>query len=221
MDSGITARKFENLLKNIQPGPDRPNRALAIFAAAIATGEERAIAEAASELRSMAIARTDLYEVILQSYLFLGFPRMLIAAECLASAWPVPSTEIPATAETDFTHWKSRGADLYKQVYGRNADRLRERVMSFAPEIFDWMITEGYGKVLSRPELGIVTRELAVIAFLTVDNRPKQLLSHLKGALLVGATREQLQVSIDDLATIAPEGFAMARELLNRLGDTP
>jgi alkylhydroperoxidase/carboxymuconolactone decarboxylase family protein YurZ len=232
MDSLETARQFEVVLNDLPPGPDRAQRALALVAAAVATGDDTIISSVASRLRTFSIPRDEVYEIILQSYLFLGFPRMLIAAESLAASWPEitdsvvarpaesgPKQSPPDSAqEEQCTHWKVRGAELYNRVYGRNANRLKERVMSIAPEIFEWMITEGYGKVLSRPGLGIITRELAVIAFLTVDNRPKQLLSHLKGALLVGAEFRQLENTIDDLSVIAPEGADVARTLLTQLG---
>ncbi len=218
MSSAVTARQFKDLLANIQPGPDRSSRALAIFAGSIVTGDQTVMSGVISDLRGLSVPRVDLYETILQSYLFLGFPRMLVAAECLASEWPELVAAHAPSNDEDLVLWKNRGTNLYNQVYGKNAERLKDRVMSFAPEIFDWMITEGYGKVLSRPGLDLVRRERAIVAFLTVDNRPKQLLSHLKGALLVGATRDQLQTTLDDLTTIAPDGVAVARGLLAQIG---
>ena len=80
------------------------------------------------------------------------------------------------------------------------------------------MIVEGYGKVLSRPGLDIATRELAIVAFLTVDNRPKQLMSHIRGALRVGVTTAQIGATIDDLQTVAVDGAAGARRILDQSG---
>lgn len=199
-------------------GPQGYPRGLAIYAATIALADESAMTQAVIRLRSLGVNRSDLYEVVLQSYLFLGFPRMLIAAETLALAWPQSERERDNDSVADIDQWKQRGETLYRRVYGANADRLRERVVSFAPEIFDWMIVEGYGKVLSRAGLDIVSRELAIVAFLIVDNRPKQLMSHIRGAMLIGATADQLRECVDDLEKVAPEGSLAAKQIFKRLG---
>jgi 4-carboxymuconolactone decarboxylase len=49
------------------------------------------------------------------------------------------------------------------------------------------MVVEGYGKVLARPGLPLVMRELCIVAILAVTGASKQLYSHLRGALNVGA----------------------------------
>ena len=49
------------------------------------------------------------------------------------------------------------------------------------------MVQEGYGKVLGRSGLSLVARELCIVALLAVLDVPKQLYSHLRGALNVGA----------------------------------
>lgn len=178
------------------------------------------MSQSVAALRAVGTVRTHLYEVVLQSYLFLGFPRMLFAAENLALAWPVEKPEVAVSSGADLEQWKDSGQTLYTHVYGGNAGRLKDRVMSFAPEIFEWMIIEGYGKVLSRPGLDIVSRERAVVAFLIIDNRPKQLASHIRGALRVGVTAAQIGDTIADLEVVAGNGAREARRILNQLGST-
>jgi 4-carboxymuconolactone decarboxylase len=80
------------------------------------------------------------------------------------------------------------------------------------------MELDGYGKVLSRPGLDIVDREMAIVACLMVENREAQLHSHIRGALSVGASRELVDAVITDLAPIAPEGETSARAILRKLG---
>lgn len=55
------------------------------------------------------------------------------------------------------------------------------------------MIVEGYGKVLSRPQLGTVERELCTVAALTVMSKERQLLSHIKGSLNIGASKDEVR----------------------------
>ena len=57
----------------------------------------------------------------------------------------------------------------------------------------EWLIMEGYGKTLSRPGCDTVTRELCIVAMLTVLGRKQQLTSHVRGALRAGATIQDLK----------------------------
>lgn len=205
-------------IRCLPPGDNVNYRMLAIFSAVVAIGDDEVTGSAINALKKRGVPRTELYEIILQSYLFLGFPRMLNAAEALSNHWPAPTKSYQSASGIEYEEWQDRGELLYKRVYADNAGRLQSRVSSFAPEIFDWMIAEGYGKVLSRPGLGIIDRELAVVAALIVENRPKQLMSHLRGALLVGATNAQITTVIGDLKPLAPVGTAVARRLLEQLG---
>ena len=63
-----------------------------------------------------------------------------------------------------------------------------------------------------------MSRELAIVAFLIVDNRPKQLMSHVRGAMLVGATADQLRECACDLERVAPDGVLAAEQIFKRLG---
>ena len=80
------------------------------------------------------------------------------------------------------------------------------------------MIFEGYGKVLSRHQLDMPTREGSIVACLIVDNRPRQLHSHIKGALNVGVPAELVHAIIDDLCDVSPSGCESAREICRKLG---
>ena len=89
---------------------------------------------------------------------------------------------------------------------------------SLAPDIFRWMIIEGYGKVLSRQILNIVDRELAIVAALMVDNRQKQLYSHMKGALNAGASEDLLKSVITDISHAAPDGYRSYQDIFVKMG---
>jgi 4-carboxymuconolactone decarboxylase len=55
------------------------------------------------------------------------------------------------------------------------------------------MIAEGYGRVLSRPGLGALERELLTVAALAALGWEPQLASHLLGARRLGASLAQLR----------------------------
>jgi 4-carboxymuconolactone decarboxylase len=213
--AGITRR-----LDSFDPAEFSFSRSVALYSALVATAEPQLMVKAVEVVGRHGVTPRHLYEVVLQSYLFLGFPRMLIAAEVLAQAAPGGFHENPNAAATDgeLSEWRERGTQLCRRVYGDAYDPLRNRVAPIAPEIFDWMIFEGYGKVLSRPGLDIVDRELSIVAFLMAENRPIQLHSHMRGALNVGGSEEQLRLVIDDLGESIGDGYRSALEILSRVG---
>ncbi len=210
---------LKNRLRNFDPDRYGATRALGLYSAAITLADNDCMGEAINIGANHGVNRRQFYEIVLQSYLFLGFPRMLIAAEQLddilpgSGRAPVTTAISPSEAED----WFKRGMNLYKRVYDSNAERLRAHVENMAPEIFRWMIVEGYGKVLSRPGLDIVDRETSIIAFLTMENRRKQLFSHIRGALNVGAGAEIVRLVIEDIGDAAGDGYKTALELLDSL----
>ena len=81
-------------------------------------------------------------------------------------------------------------------VYAGHYDKLRETVRALHPDLEQWMVVEGYGKVLGRPGLPLTTRELCIVASLAVLGAPKQLYSHLRGALNVGAKASDVEEAL-------------------------
>ena len=141
-----------------------------------------------------------LYEAILQSYLFVGFPRA-IEAFFAARATLERTGAIPKTAAAvDPAAWKRDGEALCRTVYGRNYEKLMETMRSLSPDLASYMILEGYGKTLSRSALGPVDREYALIAILTVTRMWRQLRSHAIGAVNVGGKRTGVRESIERCA---------------------
>ena len=123
-------------------------------------------------------------EVILQRYLFLGYP---IALNVMA-LWRErigPNTSIKSLEDRDT--WTVRGQEICGAVYGDQYAELRAHIRRLHPDLEQWMVQEGYGKVLGRSGLSLVERELCIVALLAVLDVPKQLYSHLRGALNVGA----------------------------------
>jgi 4-carboxymuconolactone decarboxylase len=78
-------------------------------------------------------------------------------------------------------------------IYGDNYAKLRESVRVLHPAMDAWMITEGYGRTLARPGLDLTRRELCNVVQTAVLETPRQLHSHLRGALNAGATFGQIE----------------------------
>jgi 4-carboxymuconolactone decarboxylase len=80
---------------------------------------------------------------------------------------------------------------------------LRSNIARLHPDMERWMLEEGYGKVLGRSGLDLKVRELCVIAVLVGLDAPQQLYSHLRGALNVGATPEEVETAVEIACTQA------------------
>ena len=137
-------------------------------------------------------------EVILQSHLFVGFP---IALSAIVLWREIGGTEPDRAEDGDEPEWASRGERVCAEVYGRNYERLRDRVAALHPDLDRWMVETGYGRVIGRGGVDLRTRELCIVALLAVWDAPEQLHSHLRGALNAGATA----VEIDRALEIAAE----------------
>ncbi|MBD3401652.1 hypothetical protein GF420_02055 [candidate division GN15 bacterium] len=206
-------------LTDFTPDEHTSPRLTALFAAAVTLAEPAPSHTAISLCRRFDIPRHHLYEIVLQSYLFLGFPRMLEAADVLHSVWPAEQqpSELPPVSADEADEWFTRGEQLCRRVYTETYEPLRRRVVRMAPEVFRWMIFEGYGKVLSREGLDMIDRELAIISFLMVENRPRQLHSHIKGAVNIGADPAVVSRVLEELRPVSPDGYSSARIICDRL----
>jgi 4-carboxymuconolactone decarboxylase len=165
---------------------DAETAALVRLAAVLAGGSE---AEVRIELTGVngLVNPVWVEEVILQTYLFAGFPRALNAARdwrrISGRSAPTPAED----AERAVLDFSERGEATCATVYGEFYDRLRVNIRGLHPALDRWMITEGYGKVLGRPLLDLARRELCVVAACAIARQDRQLHSHLHGALNAGA----------------------------------
>jgi 4-carboxymuconolactone decarboxylase len=169
-------------------------RALVAMCAAVGARNRAGMANTMDQAAAAA-SPDDAEEALLQSYLFVGYP---IALQAL-SMWrertgrepPEPSAKDPPST------WRKRGEAVCEQVYAGQYKRLRGNIARLHPDIERWMLDEGYGKVLSRPQMDLKVRELCIIGVLVGLDAPQQLYSHLRGALNVGATPDEVELAVD------------------------
>jgi 4-carboxymuconolactone decarboxylase len=130
-------------------------------------------------------------EVILQTYLFAGFAST-INAMIVFNRLVAGNKDYLREDEGSLELWRTRGIELCKRVYGNQFQKMVENMNQLHPDLAEWMIVEGYGKVLSRPFLTPVVRELLIIAMTAVLNVERQFHSHVRGALNVGASSDEI-----------------------------
>lgn len=125
--------------------------------------------------------------------LYAGYPAALEALRALNEAWPGRARP---TREGGPAAWRRRGVALSRRVYGPVHARLVASVRALHPDLATWMIEQGYGRVLSRPGLGVRDRELVTVAVLAATRRERQLVSHLLGAARAGARAASIRAAL-------------------------
>jgi 4-carboxymuconolactone decarboxylase len=177
---------------------DEATRELVVVAALVAAGSESEVRAALTRAHAI-VPHQWIEELLLQTYLFAGFPRALNSLREWRRLVPTPAA---TEADTVTGDWRAAGEATCRRVYGRMYDKLRENIAALQPAIDDWMIVEGYGKVLSRPGLDLGRRELCVVAACVASGQERQLHSHLHGALNVGVPAAVVGKAIEALRSV-------------------
>lgn len=200
------------------PSLDRETRALVRLAAAIAGSDEATTRRVIDEIAG-SVSPEAADEVILQSYLFAGFPRTLNAARMWRAASGVRAPLADESASTRHVEeWETDGEATCRIVYGASYELLRRNVRELHPALDAWMITDGYGKVLSRPALDLKRRELCVVAACAAAGQQRQLHSHLHGAINTGASTKEVAATLEALADlVGPREIKRYQALLARV----
>ena len=180
---------------------DNATRALIRLAATLAGSADDPIRTALQEAhRSVPHAWVE--ELLLQTYLFAGFPRALNGMREWRRLVPSPPARDGAPEPRDVIR---DGEITCARVYGDMYERLRANIRALHPLLDDWMIAEGYGKVLSRPALDLERRELCIIAACAATGQDRQLQSHLHGARHAGVSDSVVTDALTALQDIVPE----------------
>jgi 4-carboxymuconolactone decarboxylase len=182
-------------------------RALLAVAAALGTRDAARIAGALCEAVVQASA-TAVEEVFLQSHLFIGYPDALNA---LAEWRRLSGSVAPRASADDPAGWRQRGEEVCARVYGANYLPLRANVRALHPDFEAWMLEVGYGRVIGRGGLELALRELCIATLLAVWNVPRQLHSHLRGALNAGASVAEVDEAMEVACAVAPQAEAVRR----------
>jgi 4-carboxymuconolactone decarboxylase len=180
---------------------DAETATLVRLAALLAGGSESQVRTALADA-SHSVDPLWIEEVILQTYLFAGFPRSLNAAREWRRISGRDAPTIDEGMAYDAPGWTARGEATCATVYGPFYERLRHNIRELHPALDTWMIVEGYGKVLGRPQLDLARRELCVVAACAIARQDRQLHSHLHGAVHAGATAGVVTATLHMLADL-------------------
>lgn len=197
-------------------------RALVRLSACVAGGDEQAVRGACREAVAAKVPPVWAEETILQAYLLAGFPRALNAMrewrKANGPATDAERAERPIAA-ADVEAWREAGERTCATVYGDFYEKLRHNIAELHPALDDWMIVEGYGKILSRPGLELRLRELCVVAACVATRQDRQLHSHLHGALNAGASAAEVRETIGTLhGLVDEESIRHAAQLFKHIG---
>lgn len=172
------------------------------ISAALGRGDRAALAAALDAAAGE--PPVDVEEVLLQSYLFLGYPAALNAFALWRERRPDPAS---GPVADDWTTWRARGERVCERVYAGQYRRLRTNIQRLHPDMERWMLTEGYGKVLGRPGPPLAVRELCIVALLAGQDAAAQLYAHVRGALNAGAREDEVEAAL----ALACEGLPAER----------
>jgi len=155
-------------------------------------------------------------EALLQVHLFAGVPRQVEALGVLGECGGLGEPDADeARAEKDV---RARGRALFERIYAEDAQAVRAMLAAQHPRFADWVEEHAYGKVLSRGGLAADRRELLAVAALASLGQERQLMSHARGALRCGASREELLATLDTLDGLAdPARIDIARRVCMRI----
>ena len=162
--------------------------ALARVSVAGALGREKGLRRQLSAALRLPVSSDRLHEALLQLVPFAGFARAINAFRALRELSPGRVF----LRDRGSRGRRRRGTVLCRRIYGSAYGRLLRRMNEYHPDLADWMLEDGYGKVLSRPGLTLRQRELLIVPVLAALQLPLQLDSHVRGAMRVGATRAEI-----------------------------
>lgn len=118
-----------------------------------------------------------------------------------------------------------QGWEAIRRIYGDVGEEVLESVRSVSPDLARYTIEFPFGDVYSRSGLDLKSREIATIAALvTLGNSPRELKAHIRGALNVGCTREEVVEVIIQMAVYAGfpaaiNGIEVAKEAFAQIDD--
>lgn len=164
----------------------------------------------------------EVYEILLQGYLFSGYPRAIESFFCLdeaCRALGVARVSLrPPVRLADEKTLLAQGLATAAKVHRANLEKIHNKISALCPDLGYLMIAEGYGHVLSRPGIHTQTRELAVVSSLTALSAPRQLNSHIRGAMNVGCSAAEIYEAIfTDALWSAPEKIRNALNIWEKI----
>lgn len=192
--------------KQINTSDIHSKNLLPLIAAATALRKMEILKALIVETKLRKLPFKKIYEALLQNYLFTGYPSALLSLKILKEKYP--NKNLPTTADMNLYHFRKRGEANCKKVYGNKFEKLISNVKNFSPDMAEWLVLEGYGKVLGRKGLSLKERELCIVATLAALKFEDQLYSHINGAFRAKASIQEIRSVIESLSLIGNKNIS-------------
>ena len=142
----------------------------------------------------------EVQEVILQMTVYSGFPSavngMTILKEVLEER-KAQGVKDPKghSKQVEIPEGKTRmdvGIAQLEKLDAAPLDKLNEAFEDVSPDFMKYVLEYGFADILARPGLDYKTREMATISALTALGLTDQLKFHIRGAMNLGASKEEV-----------------------------
>ncbi len=115
-----------------------------------------------------------------------------------------------------------KGLEVRKALWGQEGiDRLKN-YEAVDKEFARMLVEYPFGSIWARPNLELKSRSMCTVAVLTALNRAPELAIHIKAALNLGITREEIleiiiHVGVYAGMPVTVEGIKVAREIFEQM----
>jgi alkylhydroperoxidase/carboxymuconolactone decarboxylase family protein YurZ len=192
-------KKIELFLIPVTDKKEFIELSLALLSASAVLRKEKELREILYFLKKKKFNKRKIYEALLQTYLFAGYPSALISLTIYSEFF---NNENQIFEQWNISVFKKRGEKNCRKIYGNKFNKLISNVKSFSPDLSDWLVTEGYGKVLGRKGLSLRERETCNIAVLSALKFESQLYSHINGGHRLGLKWNEINKIIISLSVL-------------------
>ena len=140
--------------------------------------------------------RVVLHDLLRVCHLFFGFPRIVRALTLLSQQLGMPASPSQVEMVADPL---AHGEDLFREVYGRDADPVLTHLERVDPQFRAWVLRHAYGTTFATTCLSLAERERLSVMALVATGCWQQARSHMRACLRHGVSLEDL---LQDLVSV-------------------
>lgn len=170
---------------------------------------------------NIGVTPIEIKEAIYQCAPLIGFPKVLNSINVVNEVFELRNIQLPLESQktTNESDRYEKGKEIQHSIYGDTIKRNYKDLPEDLGEIIPNLLTEVcFGDFYTRKGLDVKVRELLVLCALAVlGGTEKQLISHTKGNLKVGNSKETMIFAM--VHCIPYMGFPRAFNALNIIKD--
>lgn len=156
-------------------------------------------------------------EAALQVAAYGGFPRAIEALGRLGAAGVAAAADAGA-GDAEAAVRRARGREVFERVYAEGSGAVLADLEGHAPGFSGWVLEDAYGRILSRPGLGLREREVLAVSALALAALAAPLGGHIRGALRNGSSPAEVEdILRASRALGGPAVHAVVDQALDRL----